>query len=167
SKPRTELEAPDLSNELTLPQVQRILTFGRTQGWPVEPEDVVDRLFRQLKAYTDVIIKDLVKELADVDQHALTDLRGAGYYGPYHAALVVKEIKSRLRKEAPSATDTAIATIATNALPLLFERLIAEDTSGTISQAAELLSASRVYGLIVFPVALLGEQIRAGGPYTP
>ncbi|KAK0525479.1 hypothetical protein OC835_005592, partial [Tilletia horrida] len=74
SKPRTEFKAPDLSNELTLPQVQRILTFGRTQGWSVEPEDVVDRLFRQLKAYTDVIIKDLVKELADVDQYALTDL---------------------------------------------------------------------------------------------
>ncbi|KAE8244159.1 hypothetical protein A4X03_0g7614 [Tilletia caries] len=157
-----------MDQELSPEQHRSIRVHGRLQSWPAVPEtDVAQRVFEDHKSYTKVILADLAAELLEQSKHfALTDLRGAGYYGPYHAMLVSKLVQEKLKSAVPTADPIAISCAAEQILPLLFIRLIQEDASCSFHHAVHLISTSRLYGLVTFPASIFVVNERLNPPPT-
>ncbi|CAD6947280.1 unnamed protein product [Tilletia controversa] len=157
-----------MDQELSPEQHRSIRAHGSLQSWPAVPEtDVAQRVFEDHKSYTEVILADLAAELLEQSKHfALTDLRGAGYYGPYHAMLVSKLVQEKLKSAVPTADPIAISCAAEQILPLLFIRLIQEDASCSLHHAVQLISTSRLYGLVTFPASIFVVNERPNPPPT-
>ncbi|KAE8238425.1 hypothetical protein A4X13_0g8512 [Tilletia indica] len=147
----------DWNVELGPVQQRKVLLDGQRRGWPFEVEmNLLQRVFDEDRRYTQGLLDDLASELRQrSDDFPITDLRGPGYYGPYHAFLIASEIKSRLRRAVPTATATSAAFAAQQVLPLLFIRLIKNDARCSRDAAEDLLHQSRVYGELVFPATLV------------
>ncbi|CAD6950415.1 unnamed protein product [Tilletia caries] len=134
----------------------------RTQigyGWPTSVEPgVIERIFVDDAISTDELLTDVAAELRDRPyDFQLTDIRGSGYYGPYHSLIVAEAIKKRLRQRVTECSELSLARAAEQMLPLLFARLIEKDGNIARRAAADVLRDSRVYGLLVFPASLLRE----------
>ncbi|CAD6918608.1 unnamed protein product [Tilletia controversa] len=157
-----------MDQELSPEQHRSIRAHGRLQSWPAVPEtDVAQRVFEDHKSYTEVILADLAAELLEQPKHfALTDLRGAGYYGPYHAMLMAKAVQEKLKSAVPTADPIAISCAAEQILPLLFIRLIQENASCSFHHAVHLISISRLYGLVTFPASIFVVNERLNPPPT-
>ncbi|KAE8245468.1 hypothetical protein A4X13_0g5897 [Tilletia indica] len=141
---------------LTFDRYRSIREQGRLERWPFIPEhDITQRLFEDHRSYTEVIVKDLIAELSEHPTHfAVTDLRGAGYYGPYHELLLAETVQRKLKSAVSSARPTAVSSAATQILPLLFARLIQDDAACSLQQAFQLFARSRLYGYITFPACI-------------
>ncbi|CAD7066120.1 unnamed protein product, partial [Tilletia caries] len=102
------------------------------------------------------LLTDVAAELRDRPyDFQLTDIRGSGYYGPYHSLIVAEAIKKRLRQRVTECSELSLARAAEQMLPLLFARLIEKDGNIARRAAADVLRDSRVYGLLVFPASIL------------
>ncbi|KAE8228458.1 hypothetical protein CF326_g6610 [Tilletia indica] len=160
----------DWNVELGPVQQRKVLLDGQRRGWPFDVEmNLLQRVFDEDRRYTQGLLDDLANELRQrSDDFPITDLRGPGYYGPYHAFLIASEIKSRLRRAVPTATATSAAFAAQQVLPLLFIRLIKNDARCSRDAAEDLLHQSRVYGELVFPATLVDfSKTAAVQPSSP
>ncbi|KAK0560699.1 hypothetical protein OC844_003609 [Tilletia horrida] len=158
SAPKQCYNPPHADSELTALQHRDLLAFGRAQGWPTDAEEgIAQRVFGRHQAFTENLLVDLAEELkTSSTNYTLTDLRGSGYYGPYHALLITQALKHRLLQLAPGALPVALAKAVTNVIPMIFIKLIADDMRADQTAAARVLKLSRLYGDCAFPAALLG-----------
>ncbi|KAL9936363.1 hypothetical protein V8E36_004431 [Tilletia maclaganii] len=90
--------SPTAGEELSKEEVLSILKAGKRAGWPSEVDrDIIRRVFDENRAFTDSLLDDVANELRqDPASCLLTDLRGSGYYGPYHTLLLVDRLKQGL-----------------------------------------------------------------------
>ncbi|KAK0523497.1 hypothetical protein OC835_006242, partial [Tilletia horrida] len=129
---------------------------GHAQGWPIDTEEgISQRVFGHHQAFTENLLIDLAEELkTSSTNYTLTDLRGSGYYGLYHALLITQALK-------PSALPVALAKAVTNVIPMIFIQLIADDMRADQTTAARVLKLSRLYGerstLVTFKMLILAR----------
>ncbi|KAL9936648.1 hypothetical protein V8E36_004716 [Tilletia maclaganii] len=151
-------EKPSIDYELSRAQAHEVIRDGKRKGWPVEVEaSVVDRVFVDNYDFTDDLISHIVKELrSDPSGFILTDVRGAGYYGPYHALLLVDRLKLKIREELQdeNVSELALSRAALQLCPLIFAFLIRHDSQCTRTEAERILVGSRLYGELMFPLSL-------------
>ncbi|KAL9936108.1 hypothetical protein V8E36_004950 [Tilletia maclaganii] len=154
-------EKPSIDYELSRAQAHEIIRDGKRKGWPVEVEaSVVDRVFVDDYDFTYDLISHIVKELrSDSSSFILTDVRGAGYYGPYHALLLVDRLKLKIREELQdeNVSELALWRAALQLCPLIFAFLIRRDSQCTRTEAERILVESRLYGKLMFPLSLHSE----------
>ncbi|KAL9937966.1 hypothetical protein V8E36_003511 [Tilletia maclaganii] len=148
--------SPTAGEELSKEEVLSILKAGKRAGWPSEVDrDVIRRVFDENRAFTDSLLDDVANELRqDPTSCLLTDLRGSGYYGPYHTLLLVDRLKQGLRERTDDISEQALERAALQICPLLFSLLIRQDASCLRAEAEQMLLKSRLYGEIMFPISL-------------
>ncbi|KAL9934578.1 hypothetical protein V8E36_006353 [Tilletia maclaganii] len=129
---------------------------GKRAGWPSEVDrDIIRRIFDENRAFTDSLLDDVANELRqDPASCLLTDLRGSGYYGPYHTLLLVDRLKQGLCERTDDVSEQALARAALQICPLLFSLLIRQDASCLRAETEQMLLKSRLYGEIMFPISL-------------